>query len=226
MLAEGDKGSLHRDGFHITYAWDMFATLKRIAAGQTNALAIDTVLRRQDSSFPAGAIKMYFTSNHDENSWNKADYGTMPGNKHAAFAVFTQTMRNSLPLVYSGQEEPILDSISFFYRNPIKFGKYKRAPFYKTLLNLRAASPALATDASFKKVSVGDSTAFYAFVREKQGHKIAVVLNLSGKTQSVKIENALLIGNPLNVFMGIREKLTEGHSFNIEPWGYIIYNYD
>jgi len=226
MLAEGDKGNLHRDGFHATYAWDMFANLKRIAAGQTNALAIDSVLRRQDSSFPTGAVKMYFTSNHDENSWNKADYGTMPGIKHAPFAVFTQTMRNALPLIYSGQEEPVLDSISFFYKNPIRFGKYKRAPFYKTLLNLRANSPALATDASFQKISAGDSTALYAFVREKAGHKMAVILNLSAKSQSVKTDNALLRGNPLNVFMGTKEKLIAGHSFNIEPWGYVVYKYD
>lgn len=226
MLAEGDKASLHRDGFNASYPWDMFAHLKQIAAGKTNALAIDSVLKKQDSTFPPGAIRMYFTSNHDENSWNKADYATMPGLQHAPFAVFTQTMRNSLPLMYSGQEEPVTDSISFFYKDQIKFGKYKRAAFYKTLLTLRASTPALATNASFKKVSVGDDKALYAYVKEKGGHKIAVILNLSAKEQTIKIDDHSLIGEPINVFMGVKEKLTAGHSFNIEPWGYIIYNYD
>jgi len=226
MLAEGDKGSLHRDGFNISYPWDMFATLKKIAAGKTNALAIDTVLKRQDSSFPAGAIRMYFTSNHDENSWNKADYGTMPGARHAPFAVLTQTLRNSIPLIYSGQEEPVMDSISFFYKNPIRFGKYGRAKFYKTLLGLRATNPALAADASFKKVSVGDDKALYAYTREKAGHKVAVVLNLSAKAQTVALTDPSLAGEPLNVFMGNREKITAGQSFNIEPWGFIVYSYD
>ncbi|HTE11081.1 MAG TPA: alpha-amylase family glycosyl hydrolase [Chitinophagaceae bacterium] len=226
MLAEGDAGNLHRDGFNVSYPWDMFQTLKKIAAGKTNALAIDTVLKRQDSSFPAGAVRLYFTSNHDENSWNKADYGTMPGAEHAPFAVFTQTMRNSLPLIYSGQEEPVMDSISFFYKNPIKFGKYKRAAFYKTLLTLRASTPALATDASFKKVHVGDDKALYAYLREKDGHKVLVILNLSSKEQTIKIEDASLTGDPINVFMGVKEKLSPGQSFNIEPWGYIVYNYD
>lgn len=226
MLAEGDKGILHRDGFNATYAWDMFASLKNIAAGKTNALAIDTVLKRQDSSFPAGAISMYFTSNHDENSWNKADYGTMPGAEHAPFAVFTQSMRSGIPLIYSGQEEPVLDSISFFYKNPITFGKYSRAAFYKKLLMLRAATPALATDASFKKVHAGDEKALYAYVREKEGHKILVILNLSPKKQTVKIDDPSLTGHPENVFMGSKEALSAGHSFGIAPWGYIIYNYD
>ena len=80
---------------------------------------------------------MYFTSNHDENSWNKADYGTFPGAVHAPFAVFTQTMARNVPLIYSGQEEPFLDSISFFYKDTITFKNYNRAKFYKTLLELR-----------------------------------------------------------------------------------------
>ena len=226
MLAEADKGSLHRDGFNASYPWDMFQAMKKIAAGKTDALAIDTVLQRQDSSFPAGAIRLYFTSNHDENSWNKADYGTMPGAKHAPFAVFTQTMRNSLPLVYSGQEEPVLDSISFFYKNPIKFGKYSRAKFYATLLKLRASTPALATDASFRKQHVGNEKALYAYTREKDGHKILVILNLSAKEQTITIGDASLAGEPMNIFMGVKERLSAGHSFNIEPWGYIVYNYD
>jgi alpha-amylase len=226
MLAEGDKGSLHRDGFNVTYAWDMFATLKKIAASEKDALSIDSVLMRQDSSFPGGAIKMYFTSNHDENSWNRADYGTMPGVKHAAFAVFTQTMRNSIPLIYSGQEEPVMDSISFFYKDPIVFDKYKRADFYKTLLLLRASTPALATDASFKKVHAGDDKSLYAYVREKGGHKIAVILNLCDRAKTVTINDSTLTGNPQNVFTGIKEPLTAGYSFRIAPWGYVVYDYD
>lgn len=226
MLAEGDKGSLHRDGFNASYPWDMFSTLKRIAAGTTNALAIDTVLKRQDSSFPAAAIRMYFTSNHDENSWNKADYGTMPGPIHAPFAVFTQTMRNSLPLIYSGQEEPVLDSIRFFYKDPIQFGKFKREKFYSTLLHLRDSNPALATDASFKKINAGNEKAVYAYLREKAGRKVLVILNLSANEQSISIpSNEGLDGNPLNVFMGTNEKLTGGHTFKIEPWGYVVYSY-
>ncbi len=114
MLAEGDKGDLHEAGFDASYAWDMFQHMKKVAAGKANALSLDSVLARQDTSFPAGAIRLYFTSNHDENSWNKSDFGTFPGLKHGAFAVLTQTMRGSLPLIYGSQEEPVLRAIPFF----------------------------------------------------------------------------------------------------------------
>ena len=79
---------------------------------------------------------MYFTSNHDENSWNKSDYGTFPGAEHAAFAVFTQTMAGTVPLIYSGQEEPVLKALAFFDKDPINFGKFQRAGFVKMMLRL------------------------------------------------------------------------------------------
>jgi hypothetical protein len=225
MLAEGDKGELHRAGFDASYPWEMFQAIKKIAAGQRNTLSIDTVLARQDSSFPAGAIRMYFTSNHDENSWNSSDFGTFPGPEHAPFAIFTQTMRNSLPLIYSGQEEPVLRKLAFFEKDPIHFGKYKRAPFYHTLLGLRKATPALATDASFRKIKAGDEKAVYAYVREKEGHRVLVILNLSSKEQSITISDSSLAGMARNVFLGANEPVGS-KPFNIQPWGYVVYDYD
>jgi len=226
MLAEGDKPELATAGFDATYAWPMFQTMKQVAAGTRSVPALDSVLIKQDSSFPAGACYLYFTSNHDENSWNKSDYGTFPGPEHAPFAVFTQTMKAGIPLVYSGQEEPVLKPISFFEKDTIRFAKYARANFYKALLDLRKRNPALATDASFKKISVGDDKALYAFMREKGGYQIVVILNLSNKQQTITITDKNITGKPMNVFMGTKETLQQNQTFNIEPWGYIVYDYE
>lgn len=225
MLAEGDKGDLHRAGFDASYPWDMFQNMKRVAAGHTNALALDSVLARQDSSFPANAIRLYFTSNHDENSWNKSDFGTFPGMKHGAFAVLTQTMRGSLPLIYSGQEEPVLRALPFFEKDNMNMKQFKRASFYKALLNLRKRNAALATDASFRKVSVGDDKALYAYLREKDGKKVLVILNLSTKEQTISVKDESIVGEPMNLFLGVKEPFKMGHHFNIEPWGYIVCEY-
>ena len=225
MLAEGDKGELHTAGFDASYPWDMFQTMKKVAAGERNALSLDTVLMRQDSTFPAGAIRLYFTSNHDENSWNKSDFGTFPGQKHAAFAVLTQTMRASLPLIYSGQEEPVLRAIPFFEKDNMGFKNYARKPFYTKLLDLRKRNQALATDATFRKVSVGDDKVLYAYVREKGKDKILVILNFSNKEQTITIKDSTLVGEPMNLFLGAKEPFKLNHSFNIEPWGYIVCEY-
>jgi glycosidase len=225
MLAEGDKPELHEAGFDASYFWSMFQMTKMVAAGTRNALALDSVINRYDTTFADSAAFLYFTSNHDENSWNQADYGTYPGQKHDAFAVFTQTMKQSIPLIYSGQEEPVLRRIPFFEKDTIRFKQFKRAKLYSTLLKLRKNNPALAIDASWKKVSVGDDKSLYAYVREKSGDKIFVVLNLSDKEQKITIKDQQLTGGPLNVFMGTKEPLTMNQSFNIEPWGYIVYDY-
>jgi hypothetical protein len=167
---------------------------------------------------------MYFTSNHDENSWNKADFGVFPGPSHAPFAVFTQTMVKGVPLIYSGQEEPVLRALAFFEKDPIRFEHYARADFYKTLLNLRRRDVALSPDAAFKKISAGDERAVYAYLRMKAGKKILVILNLSDTEQSISIRDKSLWGKPYNVFMHSKETLSS-RSWKMEPWGYAVYEY-
>ena len=224
MLGEGDKPYLNRSGFDATYPWEMFAMMKKVAKGERPAFALDSVRKSIDSTYPPNALKMYFTSNHDENSWNKADYGTMPGASHAPFAVFTQTMVRSVPLIYSGQEEPVLRPLEFFEKDPITWGKFKRADFYKTLLNLRKRDVALAANASFRKVNVGENEALYAYVKAKSGKKVLVILNLSPNAQKVSIKDSKLYGTATNVFKGTKERVSN-KQWTIQPWGYVVYEY-
>ena len=222
MLAEAEDKWVYDAGFDMSYAWKFFHKTVDVAAGRRPANSLDSVLHEVDTTFNnKNALFLYFTSNHDENSWNKADYGTMPGASHAPFAVLTQTIRQAVPLIYSGQEEPVLDSVSFFYKDTISFSKYQRAPFYKTLLNSRKSNPALAANASFKKLRTSNDAAIYAFEREKDGNKALVVLNLSKAPV-----NFTWIDQPSekewnNTFKGDKEPVDKG--FGIEPWGYAVY---
>jgi glycosidase len=224
MLAEADAAWLHQAGFDATYTWSEFNAMKAVAAGKAPATAIDSAVAALDRDFPANALKLYFTSNHDENSWNKADYGTMPGAIHAPFAVLTQTIGRSVACVYSGQEEPFLDSISFFYKDTIMFGKYARAPFYSALLHLRASTPALAANAAFIKLKTGKDAAVYAFEREKDGKKVVVLLNLSKAPVSFGIADAGITGGFKELFTGKNETLKQGQAFNLPAWGYLVYS--
>ena len=225
MLAESEAPWVHEVGFNISYPWKMFHVMEKISAGTRNALSIDSVLTDFDTLFIKDAAFMYFTSNHDENSHNKADYGTFAGDKHAPFAVLTQTIKRSVPLIYSGQEEPFLDSLSFFYKDTITWGKYQRADFYKTLLNLRKNNTALSTDASFKKIPAGDDKKVYAYVRENDGNKILVVLNLSPDAVEAKLSDASLKGQAENVFLGKPEDVDPSVAFKLNAWGYLVYSY-
>lgn len=224
MLAEADVAWVHDAGFNASYGWDGFAKMKKVAKGEASAKILDSSLMKLEETFVPGAVKMYFTSNHDENSWNKADYETMPGAVHAPFAVLSQTWKNTLPLIYSGQEEPFLDSISFFYKDTITLSKFERAAFYKTLLSLRKSNPALAVDASYTKLVSSNDDAVFSYLREKNGRKVLVVLNLSANPQTVTIKGNFS-GDAENVFAAKKEKLTDGQQFALAPWGYAVYSY-
>jgi len=224
MLAEGEKPSLHQAGFDASYAWEMFHTMKNIAKGEQPATSIDKVRVKHNSTYPANAIYMYFTSNHDENSWNNADYGTMPGAVHAPFAILTQTLQGSVPLIYSGQEEPVLRKVEFFEKDTMNFAKFQRAKFYTTLLNLRRNNASLAANASFQKISVGDDNSLYAFIRTGNGRKVLVILNLSSKDQKVQVNDPNLYGNTLNIFTD-KKLLLNNKPWTMEPWGYAVYEY-
>jgi len=225
MLAEGDSAYLPESGFDAVYAWHMFKMMEKVAKNERPAFGLDSIVHESDSMYPANTIQMYFTSNHDENSWNHADFGTFPGAVHAPFAVFTQTMANSVPLIYGGQEEPVLRALKFFDKDPMTFSKLQRAAFYKTLLTLRKRNTALSADASFRKLSVGDDKAVYAFVREKGGKKVLVILNFSDHPQPIMIKEKTLLGNAYNVFKGKKESLSS-KSWNMPPWGYAVYEYN
>jgi len=225
MLAEADTASLHQVGFDATYTWSEFNVMKQIAKQLLPVYALDSVLQYVEKSYPPQAIKLYFTSNHDENSWNGADYATMPGTIHAPFAVLTQTLPRALPLIYSGQEEPVLDSISFFYKDTIVFKNYARATFYSTLLHLRSNNKALSAYASFKKLAPEKDSALYAFMRENNQQKVFVVINASNKarTFSWTEQTSLLLKKKFYVMGATLHNTKNKRSFELPAWGYAVY---
>ncbi len=225
MLAEGDKPSLHKDGFDETYTWEDFAMMKEIANGKRPANSLDTIISKHDTAFVKNAIRMYFTSNHDENSWNKADWLTMPSDIHAPFAVLTQTLKRSVPLIYGGQEEPFLDSLKFFVKDTIIFGKFQRESFYKTLLNLRKNNACLAPNASYTKLVSNNDAAIFAYTRQADKNKIVIITNLSNKPQTFTISNNVIDGEAENVFTNKKEQVKSNQNITLKAWDYLVYKY-
>ncbi len=225
MLAEGEKPDLHLAGFDETYTWSIMNAMTDVYKQKRSLSYLDSIINRNIQAFPKNAYRLYFTTNHDENSWNGTEFEKY-GDAYKAFAVLTQTMYQSIPLIYSGQEIPNKKRLKFFVEDPIEWGtKFEMAPFYKTLLNLRRSNVALAADASYKKIITANDVAIFAFLREKQGQKVSVILNLSGQPQSFTIKDKSIYGNVLNVFSKKKENLTSSHVYEVEPWGYIVYDY-
>lgn len=224
MLAESEDPKFHHAGFDATYAWNIMWATVDVAQQKHSLKYMDSVLNHNFSTFPKNAERMYFTTNHDENSWNGTEFEKY-GDAYKAFAVFTQTMYQSIPLIYSGQEEPNKKRLKFFVKDPIQWGSYKMAPFYSTLLHLRSNNPALAADAAYKRIATGNNNAIFAYIRQKNNRKVGVILNLSAEPQSFTIDDKLFYGKTANVFSGTKDLMNRTHVFTMKPWDYLIFEY-
>jgi alpha-amylase len=225
MLSESQHPEFHSVGFDATYGWEVMEGWIRFYAGKISLAKEDSIINHNIKAFPQNAYRVFFTTNHDWNSWEGTEFKRY-GDAYKALAVFTQTMYQSIPLIYNGQEIPNKKRLKFFVKDPIEWGnKFEMAPFYTTLLKLRKSTPALAADASYKKIITANDVAIFAYTREKAGKKVFVILNLSNQPQSFTIKDQSIYGQPMNVFMGVKEKVNRTHVFSMEPWGYIVYDY-
>jgi glycosidase len=225
MLAEGGKLELYSAGFDAAYAWDLMNGMTELYAGKKTVTQFDSLINAGIAKYPKNAYRMIFTTNHDENSWNGTEFEKY-GDAYKTFAVFSQTMYQSVPLIYNGQEDMNKKRLKFFVKDTIAWdGKNPMAGFYKTLLTLRKSNMALAADASYKRLSSTADSSVFAYLREKDGHKVAVILNLTKQLQQFKISDASIAGDPLNVFSAGKEKIDPQHEFSLQPWGYLVYDY-
>jgi len=222
MLAEGEKPDLHEAGFDETYPWSVMEGFVHYHDGKISLLQVDSIINHDIEIFPKNISFILY--NHDWNSWEGTEFERY-GGMSKPLAVFTQTMYQSVPLIYSGQESANKKRIKFFVKDTIRFGNYSMAPFYSTLLHLRKTNPALAADASYKKLETGNDMAIFAYTREKEGHKIAVILNLSNQPQRFTINDNSIFGNPLNIFLGVKDQIKAAHVFSMKPWDFIVYEY-
>jgi cyclomaltodextrinase len=225
MLAEGEKPELHKRAFDMTYTWSLFHPMNDIAAGKKNAKAIDEYLKEQ-KSWPSNAFRMYFTSNHDENSWNGSNHEKM-GVASRAFAVLTFGL-NGMPLIYSGQEANLNKRLRFFDKDTIQWNNYPYGEFYTKLARLKATEKALEhgeKGGEFIKLASGNDENVYAFMRRKGTSKVVFILNLSSKNQKVTLENSDIAGSNTEIFTNINQVSKSKLSLTLAPWEYKVYTY-
>lgn len=225
MLAEGEKPELHAAGFDETYTWAMMHGMKALYKGTWKMQQFDSLIKTYIDSFPKNAYRLYFTSNHDENSWNGTEFEKY-GDAFKTFAVFSETMYQSVPLIYSGQEAMNTKRLKFFVKDTIAWPATKpMADFYKTLHTLRRSNPALAAEADYNRLHTSADSAVFVYARTEGIHKVLVILNLSKQPQHFTIQDDAVTGNPLRVFSAVKEKISTSTPFNLEPWGFLVYDY-
>ena len=186
LLAESEDPRIH-ESFHATYGWELHHLLNEIAQGKLSTAALDRYFAEQDRVFGRAAYRMYFTSNHDENSWAGTEFERMGANHVPAF-VLAATVQNSFPLLYTGQEASLSKRLRFFDKDTVDWNGPSLAPFYHGLFELKHAQPALANGPWG-----GDQVALhtdgggrvYAFTRTRGANTVLVAVNFGDAPASV-----------------------------------------
>ena len=184
-----------------------------------------TVLKNYDD-LGDSSMRAWFTTNHDENSWNGTEYEKY-GDMAKALAVFSATW-NGIPLLYSGQELPNKKRIGFFDKDTIQWtGKNELHDFNKILLNLHASNPALrGGDPAVQtfRIKTTDSKNVFAYLRKKGNREVLVVLNLSAENNlRLEITDENISGVFKNVFSDASNDFTKEKSFEMQAWEYLLY---
>jgi len=219
MLAEGADPRLRNEkNFVATYSWEFHHAMNDIAKGTKNVNSLDDILKADRKKYNTG-YHIYFTSNHDENSWAGTEMERM-GDGHKAFAVLSATI-DGMPLIYSGQEEPLEKRLKFFEKDQIEWSDYAYADFYKTLFQLKKRNEAL-WNGSLGGVSerINKSDHVYAFKREKGEDKIVVILNLSDQERRTYLSEE--VDKMRNVFDRKSQSYKENEEIILAPWEYIV----
>ena len=222
-LAECEEISYH-EVFDATYTWRWMHKTEELAKGQTNPDGLWELLGQYDAEFPPNVFRAYFTSNHDENSWNGTEYekygpGAIP------LAVFSCAY-NGLPLIYSGQELPNLKRLLFFDKDPIAWkGNCALHDFYKKLLSLRKRNKALrAGDDQVRTLRLHSDKLMqlFGFSRRNGDSEVVVLLNLSAGYLEAGIGGNGLGGIFKDTFSEDHIDLGSLKQVNLEPWGFLV----
>ncbi len=232
-LAECEDVAYH-SVFDASYAWSWMHATTKLVNEQLGVNEINNILHDY-AQYPQGAYKLFFTSNHDENTWNGTEYEKY-GIAAKAWAVFT-FMWKGIPLIYSGQELPNHKRLAFFDKDKIEWAQQTHlGAFYKTLIELRKNYACIIKGDSFNlPTSNNQVMAFLRYdhapekksvmesVKESEKQIILVLLNFSHQVQKVQLEHDYLNGPFLNAFSGLSYSFNKQESFELMPGDYLVY---
>jgi len=174
----------------MTYGWELHHLLNEISQGKKAVSELDGYFSRQRRAYPADAFRMYFTSNHDENSWQGTEFERMGANHLPAF-VLSATAIASMPLLYSGQEVSNAKRLRFFEKDTIDWNGPSLAGFYRSLFELKESEPALANGewgGTQTRLTVNGSDRVYAYTRSRDSSTVLVALNFADSTVTIDYE--------------------------------------
>jgi alpha-amylase len=226
-LAETEEPEYHQV-FDASYTWAFLHKMEDICRGNASVDDLQRLMQYYADQFPETALRLYFITNHDENSHSGSEYERL-NNAVRSYAILCATMFNSLPLVYSGQELPSKKRLAFFDKDSIDWnGQYMMEDFYKTVLQLRLSNSALWSGITANQFVVVETTnnegIILAYVRKNDDDAVLVLLNLSHRSMiKFSLTDLVEVGLYRSIWSGLEMEIDEETTFELQAWEYLVY---
>lgn len=224
MLAEAEGPEFHDTAFDMTYGWEFHHIMNEIAKGGKTVAAIDSYYAKQDSLYDPSDMHMYFTTNHDENSWNGTVFERM-GQNAKSFFILSATFPNGMPLVYTGQEYGNDKRLVFFDKDTVSASDSSLFDWYASVIDLKMTHPALSNagnEGDFTRYKTPAQQGLYAYSRMKEDNRLLVILNFSDKAQKFDLGPVKTGGSWKDAFTNNPVEMTKSNELNLQPNGYKV----
>jgi alpha-amylase len=203
--------------FDAAYTWKWMHKTEHFYKGQASFYELLEVLNQYHD---APGIQAWFSSNHDENSWNGTEYQKY-GEMAKLLAVFSCTWPG-IPLIYSGQELPNKKRLQFFEKNSIEWREQiELHEFYKMLLELKKTNSGLSCGASLQVLIADANEKLLVFKRSNARDEIIVALNFSKEEKQFSPNS--LQGQFVEIFSQQSTHFSSDNSFNLSPWQFSVW---
>lgn len=227
MLAEAEEDNLFDGAFNMSYQWNIHHIMCDIAKGARRVWDLRNAMHAERQRYPREAMRLSFTSNHDENSWSGSEQSRF-GRALEVMTAMTFLMPSTMPLIYTGQEVGYDHSFAFFDRDPIPEELYKEGyatELYRRLADLKHSQRALDSGQRGGDVIEIENNAkdcMMTFVREVDGSRVVAIVNLSPYTIHADFRTGIYAGTYRDAISGERVILDEHVERDIAPWHYQI----
>ena len=227
MLAEAEEDNLFEGAFNMSYQWNIHHIMCDIAKGARRVWDLRNAMHAERQRYPREAMRLSFTSNHDENSWSGSEQSRF-GRALEVMTAMTFLMPSTMPLIYTGQEVGYDHSFAFFDRDPIPEELYKEGyatELYRRLADLKHSQRALDSGQRGGDVIEIENNAkdcMMTFVREVEGSRVVAIVNLSPYTIHADFRTGIYAGKYRDAISGERVILDEHVERDIAPWHYQI----
>jgi glycosidase len=216
-LAETEEHEYHQV-FDISFTWEWMHTSESFVKNRTSVDLIRESIIRAMSFYP-DKYRLYFTSNHDENSWNGTEYEKY-GHFAQAFAVISCTLPGSVPLLYSGQEIPNQRRLIFFDKDHLEWTQgIHLDSFYKNLFELRKSHHVFHSIEGFTFIDLEE---ILCYIINCNDMVVCVLINLSVNKSIGNLVNHLLTGEFQDIITGSVLTLSGKVDYELISGGYLV----